>query len=760
MVNCPDCEDKDKIVIAGRVFCANCGTPWQPSNATGDKVASGDAQKATPALSTAQKLPNPPAPTQPQAKPAPPVVQKTILPTISKTSISTPKATPIVAKKIDNIEDRLKASKQSGELISRANHQNESIVKEIAQNLATVPQESRNIIASEDLIKPIIPHSPIGDIKDGSQEFALNIGIANQQSSQANPMQIDTRMLSENAEISNFSPIPSERIAEVIDQVITSRQPVKQTSPTKVLSDRMSSLASNKPSVAQTNNSPQVITRNREQKYISAATVPRSAVINKFQPQTISQANIPQPANVANQTTRATIAPPPLPPPKPNVGTQLGPNNIQKSQTFSELANTIPIQQNGPINVATGDNTAVIEQASEDSASTAVPKTNLGQLNQNTLDQLTNLVGSVSDPSRSTVTSQQPSIQPQDDTAESQPAISAATVATTEDNDNTEHIGSEIISLDTKDESVISDNEFNELARTSPTVSASNSNVDSVTQAPQSSVKTTEPINANSEAATRPKAFKPIDTAAVTKPSTSAQTTSNVANRAEKVYSQNTITTLPPSPDGITPGVSFHPSHAIDYPVMKVKPAEAETEDRPLTEEEALKLVHKKVAEEANLPKPKVGHSFSASTMGLSIVGLFLVGAYIWQINYPNLAFKVAASKAGISASSPGYIPSGWKLSNNIKTSPGVVSYDLQSDGNKRQVAITESKTDWDSQALAENYIASKSPNYLALQAQGLTIYVYGNNQASWINRGNWYRIEGQDHGLSQDQIIKIATSL
>ena len=149
-----------------------------------------------------------------------------------------------------------------------------------------------------------------------------------------------------------------------------------------------------------------------------------------------------------------------------------------------------------------------------------------------------------------------------------------------------------------------------------------------------------------------------------------------------------------------------------------------------------------------------------ASSVALSLVGLLLLGGYVWQVNYPNLALKVAGSKAGISANFPGYVPSGWKLSGNIQSSPGNISYNIADVKSRKAIQVSESKTSWDSQALAENYVAPKSDNYLALQAQGLTIYLYDGNQASWVNNGTWYRIEGGDHGLSQDQIIKLATSL
>lgn len=149
-----------------------------------------------------------------------------------------------------------------------------------------------------------------------------------------------------------------------------------------------------------------------------------------------------------------------------------------------------------------------------------------------------------------------------------------------------------------------------------------------------------------------------------------------------------------------------------------------------------------------------------ASSVALSLVGLLLIGGYIWQVNYPNLALKVAGSKAGISANFPGYIPNGWKLSGNIQSSPGNISYNIANTKAGASLQVSESKTEWDSQALAENYVAPKASNYLALQAQGLTIYLYDGNQASWVNNGTWYRIEGSASGLSQDQIIKVATSL
>lgn len=142
----------------------------------------------------------------------------------------------------------------------------------------------------------------------------------------------------------------------------------------------------------------------------------------------------------------------------------------------------------------------------------------------------------------------------------------------------------------------------------------------------------------------------------------------------------------------------------------------------------------------------------------VSIAIIFATGAYLWKLNFPNLAFKIASSKAGINATMPGYVPDGYTLKGSIQTTPGSVSYSLVNADNK--IAVSQSKTDWDSQALAENYVSPKAENYLAIQAQGLTIYMMGNNQASWINKGTWYRIESPNQPLTQEQVIKMATSL
>jgi hypothetical protein len=177
-------------------------------------------------------------------------------------------------------------------------------------------------------------------------------------------------------------------------------------------------------------------------------------------------------------------------------------------------------------------------------------------------------------------------------------------------------------------------------------------------------------------------------------------------------------------------------------------------------EQPKLQEEHKSNQPNTEKSKNKAGKVAKPVAIAVSIAALFATGAYIWRINYPSLAFKIASAKAGISATMPGYVPAGYNLGGRIQTNPGTVSYSLLGGSSDNRISVTQSKTDWDSQALAENYVAPKAENYLALQAQGLTIYVLGKNEATWVNKGTWYKLDSKGQDLNQDQIIKIATSL
>lgn len=154
-----------------------------------------------------------------------------------------------------------------------------------------------------------------------------------------------------------------------------------------------------------------------------------------------------------------------------------------------------------------------------------------------------------------------------------------------------------------------------------------------------------------------------------------------------------------------------------------------------------------------------VGTNYRPLKVAVVVVLLLLVGGYVWQVNYPNLALKIASARAGLTANLPNYVPSGWSIDSNIVSGAGKVSYVIQSGGSSQRIQVTQSKTNWDSQALLENFVQSQASDYTAVQAQGLVIYLYGDH-ATWINHGSWFSLDGAGSGLSQDQLVKIALNL
>lgn len=144
-----------------------------------------------------------------------------------------------------------------------------------------------------------------------------------------------------------------------------------------------------------------------------------------------------------------------------------------------------------------------------------------------------------------------------------------------------------------------------------------------------------------------------------------------------------------------------------------------------------------------------------------SLAAVMLFG-YITYLNIPNMAMRVAAAKAGFEASMPGYNPNGFKFSGPIAYSPGQITIQFSSNTDDREYNITERQTAWDSQSLLDNYVKTETGSdsgYSTFRDRGLTVYVYNGSEASWVNGGVWYTIDG-DSLLNSEQLLRIAASL
>jgi hypothetical protein len=155
----------------------------------------------------------------------------------------------------------------------------------------------------------------------------------------------------------------------------------------------------------------------------------------------------------------------------------------------------------------------------------------------------------------------------------------------------------------------------------------------------------------------------------------------------------------------------------------------------------------------ANAPKRQ-----NLASVAAGVVAVIIMGGYIWLQNAPKLAIRTAAGKAGFEASLPNYLPNNYNLNKPIIASPGRIVLAFSSPGNGN-ISITQQKTDWDSKSLLDNYVSQQTDQYLVVNQQGLTIYLYNGNMASWVNRGVWYSVQGNNQ-LNRDQLLKIAYGL
>ena len=142
-------------------------------------------------------------------------------------------------------------------------------------------------------------------------------------------------------------------------------------------------------------------------------------------------------------------------------------------------------------------------------------------------------------------------------------------------------------------------------------------------------------------------------------------------------------------------------------------------------------------------------------SVGSTAIAVLLLGAYFTYINMPALSTRIAASQA----SYPNYQPSGYSLNGPVAYQQGSVIMKFAANGSNENFTLAQTRSEWDSSAVLENYIKPKSHDkYTTTAANGLTIYSYGTH-AAWVNAGILYTVDGNAE-LAPEQIQKIAASL
>ena len=154
--------------------------------------------------------------------------------------------------------------------------------------------------------------------------------------------------------------------------------------------------------------------------------------------------------------------------------------------------------------------------------------------------------------------------------------------------------------------------------------------------------------------------------------------------------------------------------------------------------------------------RSKFARFMSVASASLAVL---VLGAYFTYLNMPALSTRVAAAQAGINATYPGYLPSGYSLNGPVAYQQGNVAMKFAANAGPQNYTLSQTHSDWDSTALLDDYVSPQAGNsYVTTNTGGLTIYSY-NNTSVWVNNGILYTINGNST-LSDEQIQRIAASL
>lgn len=141
------------------------------------------------------------------------------------------------------------------------------------------------------------------------------------------------------------------------------------------------------------------------------------------------------------------------------------------------------------------------------------------------------------------------------------------------------------------------------------------------------------------------------------------------------------------------------------------------------------------------------------------LAGLLLAGFFTYQ-NIPNLNMRLASARAGVHGNLPGYKPAGFGLHGGISYKPGQITVSFKSTTDDRNFRIIQTSSNWNSDSLRENYETLKtSSSRIEVPDKGKTVFIYNGSNATWVDGGVWYRIEG-DSRLNSSQLLSIANSM
>lgn len=165
---------------------------------------------------------------------------------------------------------------------------------------------------------------------------------------------------------------------------------------------------------------------------------------------------------------------------------------------------------------------------------------------------------------------------------------------------------------------------------------------------------------------------------------------------------------------------------------------------------------HEQTFEAVKKPKSRKGkRAFGFVVASLAV--LLLVG-FLGYLNAPQISIKVASYRSGLEAKLPSYHPDNYAFK-GLEYSPGNVTASYASTTGGNELSISQRASNWNSQTLLGSVMSSVKNNYKTYQQAGRTIYVLGNNTATWVDSGILYTVTGNSD-ISSSELLQLATSL
>ncbi len=154
----------------------------------------------------------------------------------------------------------------------------------------------------------------------------------------------------------------------------------------------------------------------------------------------------------------------------------------------------------------------------------------------------------------------------------------------------------------------------------------------------------------------------------------------------------------------------------------------------------------------------KLGVGHKIRNLGALTAASVLIIGFIVIHNTPNFSMKLASNRADVQGSLPAYHLSGFSMQSPAYKKGEIVLNFHSNNRDNRDFSVTQKNATWSSQDLEQQFFQTQDSSYQRFDQNGKTIYIYGDNDATWVKNGVWYTLNGGAQ-LTTDQVLKFAAS-